>query len=173
MPPKANDHLDTPRQLPGLHSVRQRTLAPTVWFWIRKDTTFYGLVHCAAHCGHRWNKLLSVARDTFWFKRYSHASAGGRHVSEENDRYVEPRLDERLWIGIGTFRVSRFEPQKPVTVDTVDRVLINNGKTPALHVIEWMKYKYSTVSDLGPLPIDLLPWLGRQSALYLPQGRGS
>lgn len=80
---------------------------------------------------------------------------------------AQNRLDERPWIGIGQFRVARFEEKKPVTVD----IQINNsGKTPALHVTQWIKYKYDTISQLGPLPSDFISANWQHVGSIPPQG---
>lgn len=79
---------------------------------------------------------------------------------------AQNRLDERPWIGIGQSRVARFEEKKPVTIDIQ---IVNSGKTPALRVSDWMKYKYDTVS-LGPLPTDVISTEWQHVGSIPPQG---
>jgi hypothetical protein len=71
------------------------------------------------------------------------------------------RDDQRAWIGIDEFRVVEFSENKPIKIDIE---LTNTGKTPALHVYEWMKHDFSGISQLGP-PLHLLP-----TTLWLPVG---
>lgn len=80
---------------------------------------------------------------------------------------AQNRLDQRPWIGIGQFRVARFEETKPVTIEVH---IVNSGKTPALNVTEWMKYKYGTISQLGPLPSDSVSAAWQHVGSIPPQG---
>jgi hypothetical protein len=62
------------------------------------------------------------------------------------------RDDERAWLGIGSFRVTQFEQSKPIKVDIQVK---NSGKTPALNIQQWMRYRFSTFAQVGPLAPDL------------------
>jgi hypothetical protein len=57
------------------------------------------------------------------------------------------RLDQRAWVGIGLFRVIQFEKDKPFKIDIEIK---NSGKTPALQMMESVKYGQDFSSRPGP-----------------------
>ena len=77
------------------------------------------------------------------------------------------RLDQRPWIGIGPARVSRFDEKKPITVEIQ---ISNSGKTPALNIAQWSRYKYGSGLERGPLLTDTIPAEWHHVGSTPPQG---
>jgi hypothetical protein len=77
------------------------------------------------------------------------------------------RDDQRAWVGIGIFRVVQFETEKPIKIEVQIK---NTGKTPALHIEEWLNFKFSSIAEIGPLAMDMVvvPW--RPQGSTPPQG---
>lgn len=57
------------------------------------------------------------------------------------------RLDQRAWLGIGSFRVVKFEKGKPFEAEIE---IINSGKTPGLHVTEVAKSGWLATAYYDP-----------------------
>jgi hypothetical protein len=58
------------------------------------------------------------------------------------------RNDQRAWIGIGDYRVDRFDDKQPF------KMIIpwtNSGKSPAIEAEDWMLYQFSDKPILGPI----------------------
>jgi len=107
------------------------------------------------------------------FKRAAAESAAASREAASNAKntiknaQTSFRDDQRAWVGIGPFRVAQFEEQKPLEVDVE---ILNSGKTPALRVEEWARYKFSSISQLGPMPTELADIKWTPEGSVPPQG---